>query len=94
MTEFRTTDVDLAAFLSTRGLTVLRVDPPQERPWLAEFVFENVPAVDVACSDWEGGEASVDAREFAKQRVRLYRWARSALDATHPAHARRGRDRR
>lgn len=80
--EFKTTDVDLAAFLACREQRVARVEPPLGPPWIAEFVFEHTHALDVALREWGDLEEScfVDARLFAKRRVRLYRWARNVVD--------------
>lgn len=88
--EFATTDVDLAAFLQVRGFTVLRVDPPAQRPWLADFIFADSLSLMRSVALWgeDDADLQVDAKEFAKQRVRLYRWARSALDAIRPEHVR------
>lgn len=91
--EFRTTDVDLAALLTVRGFPVDRVEAPQSPPWLAEFVFPRTYASEGVVERWLDQEApcEVDARAFARARVRLYRRARDVLDETRPGYRERGR---
>jgi hypothetical protein len=90
---FRTTDVDLAALLVCRQQHLLAVEAPSSPPWLAEFVFDGSDALERVVRVWEdsGDDCAVDARAFAKARIRLYRRARNALDAAKPGHRELGR---
>lgn len=82
---FRTTDLDLAAFLICRGIPLQSTLKPERvsgvRP-LVEFVFGPCEGFWDALRAWgESGDGRlVDARDFAKVRFRLYRDARDLMD--------------
>lgn len=83
MDTFKTSDVDLAAYLVCRGERLLRVEPPANPPpWICDFVFNDTANVFECMREW-GADCEgrfVDALSFSKERIRLYRRARDILD--------------
>lgn len=78
MTEnFHTTDVDLAAFLKSRGHAYLRLEPNPTDPTLADFVFEPSEGILEGLREW--GDPSVgcmvDARDYGRLRRKMFRTA-------------------
>ena len=69
---FKTQDVDLAAYLSTFGYVCTSVEVSEDGR-KGEFVFMDSPGLQTACERWRFGAR--DFREFATNRVQLYRWA-------------------
>ncbi len=59
MTEYKTSDLQLAAYLTTIGHTVVRVEGPRER---RQFVFQGVPETDAAA--FYGGAGVARARDL------------------------------
>lgn len=78
---FRTTDVDLAAFIHTVAEKCQGVEKVVARH-LGEFQFERTEKVEEALALWESGLDSVSAQAYARNRTLLYRWARSVVDAS------------
>lgn len=82
---FRTSDLDLAAFLSARGFRLRAVEPPEPGtyPPHAAFIFDKSEALTSAVEDWENRhdeEVLVDVADFARTRSDFYRRAREAAD--------------
>lgn len=80
--EYVTTDIDLASFLATKGLTPTHVDPPPLNtfPRFAAFVFSRTSALDEAVAEWTSGTPpQVDLRAFLEQRRDFFQWARSVV---------------
>lgn len=74
---FKTMDVDLAAFLVLQGHVVTSVELSEDGR-KGEFVFMDSPGLVAACDRWRFGAR--DFREFATNRVQLYRWAMTVVD--------------
>lgn len=83
MSEFRTSDVDLAAYLVCKGYPLRTIHPPTERPWHADFAFDDRPEILISLREWGDSSCAchVDARRFALQRRDLYRLARDITAA-------------
>jgi len=80
--EYITTDIDLASFLATKGLTPTHVDPPPANtfPRFATFVFSSSSALDEAVSEWTSDTTlDLDVRAFLQQRRDFFQWARSVV---------------
>ena len=77
-----TTDIDLASFLATKGLTPTHVDPPPINtfPRFAAFVFSRTSALDEAVAAWTSDASlQLDVRSFLQQRRDYFQWARSVV---------------
>ena len=80
--EYITTDIDLASFLATKGLTPTHVDPPPINtfPRFAAFVFARTSALDDAVVEWTSDSSlDLDVRAFLEQRRDFFQWARSVV---------------
>lgn len=79
--EFRTTDVDLAAFIHTVAEKCARVEYVDGK-FKGEFCFPHSVALEVAVANWREDTAIGDVRAFAMNRTLLYRWARTVVDVS------------
>lgn len=81
---FRTSDIDLAAYLKATGFSLRSVEPPEPGtyPRHANFVFEASQGLSDAVQAWENRhdeEILVDVAEFARARADFYRRAREEV---------------
>lgn len=80
--DYRTQDLDLAAFLACRNHKPFRITPPspEEEPKYAAFEFAYSPALAADVTAWTSNQAlHVPLRDFLRKRHELYRRARAAL---------------
>lgn len=80
VSEHATTDLDLSAFLITRGIQVTRIEPPipaNGQPF-ASVVFPRTPELLDAIAEWSGNTlVPINPRDFAFCRRELYRKVRA-----------------
>lgn len=76
---FHTADVDQAAYLRCKNVRYLRIERCPSNPNLADFVFDETPELYAALREWGDDAATVNAREFAKRRRKLFTLARVAV---------------
>lgn len=79
--EYRTADVDLAAFIHTVAEKCTRVEY-LEGKFKGEFVFPHSVALEAAVQKWRDDRAIGDVRAFSTNRTLLYRWARTVVDVS------------
>lgn len=75
--KFKTQDVDLSAWLVLQGHVCYAVELSADGR-KGEFVFMDSPGLQAACDRWRFGAR--EFREFATNRVQLYRWAMTVVD--------------
>ncbi len=80
--DYRTQDLDLAAFLACRNHKLFRITSPslEEEPKYAAFEFAYSPALAADVTVWTSNQAlQVPLRDFLRRRRELYREARATL---------------
>ena len=68
---FKTSDLPLAAYLLSQGLSLDRVD--RSNPTRCQFLFPQAPSVEHALAAWQTGNASVNAIAYWSAIQRLKR---------------------